>query len=244
MTRKQSSLNFFEHVDELRDRIVKCLVFIFCAAVFSYFFIDSILAYIIQPIGQIVFTSPGDAFITRFTLSIFCGVILSSPYFFVHVWQFISEGLKDREKRLARIYGPFSIIAFFVGAAFAYFIIIPISLQFLMSFSTDYIVPMITIESYISFISTMVLVFGIVFELPLVLLILTKLGIATPAFLIQKRRYAIVGILIVSAIVTPPDFVTQLMLAVPLVILYEVGVTLSKIVYRDEISKKKTAHPS
>ena len=120
-----------------------------------------------------------------------------------------------------------------LGAVFAYFVTIPISIRFLLSFSTDLIVPMITVKSYISFVGTMLLAFGVIFELPLVLMFLTKIGIATPAFLMQKRKHAIIIILVVSAFITPPDFITQLIMAVPLVILYEVGIVASKLTYRE-----------
>jgi len=131
-----------------------------------------------------------------------------------------------------RIFGPCSLFLFFLGGIFAYFVIIPISIHFLLSFSTPSIVPMITIKSYVSFVVTMLLAFGVVFELPLVLMFLTKIGVATPAFLVQKRKYAVVIILIVSAFITPPDCVTQILMALPLIVLYEAGIIISKITYR------------
>jgi sec-independent protein translocase protein TatC len=120
--------------------------------------------------------------------------------------------------------------------AFAFFVIVPIALKFLLSFSSTYVVPMISIKSYIGFVGNFVLAFGIVFELPLVLVFLVKIGIATPAFLRNYRRHAILAILVLSAILTPPDVISQLLMAVPLIVLYELGVLFSVMAYRGKNS--------
>jgi sec-independent protein translocase protein TatC len=120
---------------------------------------------------------------------------------------------------------------FIAGGLFAYFVAIPVALRFLLSFSTATIVPMITVKNYIAFVGTMLLAFGIIFELPLVIMFLTRIGIATPKFLAEKRRHAIVLILIVSAILTPPDCFTQALVALPLMILYEIGLLASKMAF-------------
>ena len=130
------------------------------------------------------------------------------------------------------IFGPLSLVCFLAGVAFGYGVMIPMSMQFLLSFASDTMVPMLSVNKYISYTGSMVFAFGIVFELPLVLLFLTKIGIATPAFLMQERKYALVIILIVSAILTPPDVLSQFLMAGPLVVLYEIGIVVSKFTYR------------
>jgi sec-independent protein translocase protein TatC len=228
-----ASLSFFEHLDELRGRLIKSIFAIFICACIFYPFIDQTLSLLIKPVGKLVFTSPTDAFVARLALTIFAGIFLALPVVLYQFWKFIAVGLKAHERKYIVIFAPWSLILFIIGGLFAYFVAIPISIRFLLSFSSDLIVPMITIKSYISFVGTLILAFGIVFELPLILIFFTKIGIATPAFLIQKRKYAIVIILILSALITPPDFITQLIMAAPLIALYEIGIMASKIIYRE-----------
>lgn len=231
MVKNPNEFTFFEHLDELRARLFKIVLAILAAAFIIYGFIDPILDFIIRPVGTLVFTSPADAFMARVTLIFLGGVILASPVIVFQIWRFIILGLKGPELKFVRVFAPASFFLFITGGLFAYFIIVPISIQFLLSYSSATIIPMITIKSYISFIGTLVLAFSVVFELPLILMFLTKIGIATPAFLIQKRKHAIILILIVSAFITPPDVVTQLILAVPLIVLYEIGILASRIIF-------------
>lgn len=224
--------SFFDHLDELRGRLIKSALSVMIAGCFFYSFVDRALEMIIKPVGRIVFTAPGDAFTARIMLSFLGGFFLALPVILFQVWRFVAVGLKEHEIRYIRFFGPCSAVFFLLGGMFAYFVFIPISVRFLLSFSTASIVPMITIKNYMSFVVTMLLAFGVIFELPLILMFLTKIGIATPAFLVQKRRHAIVIILIVSAFLTPPDCVTQLIMAVPLMVLYEAGIIVSKLTYR------------
>jgi len=232
MNKSLRGISFHGHVEELQTRLIKSIVAIFVASCIFYIYIDEVFAVLIKPVGQLVFTAPGEAFVARIMLTLFGGFFLAFPVVLYQTWQFVASGLKEYETRYIKIYAPCSFFLFIIGGLFAYFITVPISIRFLLSFSSDLIVPMITVKNYISFVGTMVLAFGVVFELPLVLMFLTKIGIATPAFLAQKRKHAVVLILIVSAFITPPDFITQLIMAVPLIILYEAGIIASKCTYR------------
>ena len=225
-------LSFFDHLEELRFRIIKCLAaFLIASVVFSRY-LDPILAFIIEPIGRLVFTYPSEAFLARIALICWGGLIVSFPYILYELWQFVSLGLTAKEKRYILFFGPVSLIFFVLGAVFGYLVMVPMSMQFFLGFASDWMIPMITVNQYVSYVGNMIFAFGIVFELPVVLLFLTKIGIATPAFLTQKRPYMIVGIFIVSAVLTPPDIASQLLMAVPLLVLYEIGVVVAKIVYR------------
>ena len=228
MSKSLEGQSFFDHYEELRGRLIKSVLAVILAACLFYLVLDEVLAFLIKPVGRLVFVAPGEAFVTRIWLTLLGGIFLALPVIIYQVWRFIATGLKAHEIKYVRFFAPCSFLLFIAGALFAYLIAIPISVRFLLSFSTDLIVPMITIRSYVSFVGTMLLAFGIVFELPLVLLFLTKIGIATPAFLIDKRKYAAVIILIVSALITPPDCITQIIMAVPLIILYELGIIVSK----------------
>lgn len=225
---------FFEHLDEFKDCLTKSVLAVILSSCLIYSFIDHIMAFLIRPVGRLVFTAPAEAFVAQMYLTFFCGFLVSLPYVLYQVWQFVSSGLRPHERKYISLYGPLSLMCFLLGSIFAYFVMIPISLQFLLSFSSDHIVPMITVQKYISFLGSMVLSFGVVFELPLILMFLTRIGIATPAFLIQKRRHAVVLIMIVSAILTPPDVVTLLLMSIPLIVLYEIGILISSITYRSK----------
>ena len=229
MSANPDELPFGGHLDELRSRLLKSFIAVVVAACLFYPFVDRFLAFLIKPVGKVVFTSPADAFVVRLMLLICGGVVLALPVVVYQLWQFVAAGLKDNEKKYIRFFAPASLILFLVGCVFGYWIIIPVGMKFLLSFATESIVPMITLPNYISFILTLVLAFGLCFQLPLVLMFLAKIGIVTPAFLVQKRKHAIVLILIASAVLTPsPDAISQILMAGPLLVLYELGVVASK----------------
>ena len=235
MKRKKQSLTFLDHLDELRGRVIKFLVVYIVCCVFAYHFTGSILPYIIKPVGSVVFNAPGEAFSAYMLFTLLVGFVIAMPFFLYQVWSFAWEALTDKERRYIMLFGPLSLLFFLGGGLFAYFVIVPIAIKFLLGFSSVYVVPMISIKNYISFIGSFILSFAIVFELPLVLVFLVKIGIATPEFLRQYRRHAIMAILIVSAILTPPDICSQLLMAVPLVVLYELGVIFSLLAYQKKI---------
>ena len=232
MKRNPPNLFFVDHLEELRSRLIKCLLAFFLGTCLVYPFLDSFLRLIVQPVGTLVFTAPSEALVVRLQLALWGGFFLALPVMIYQIWMFVSAALTEPEKKYVLFFAPASFLLFVAGAAFAYFVMIPFCLSFFLSFSRDWLVPMITVKNYLSFAGTFVLAFAVTFELPLILMFLTKIGIATPAFLIQKRRHAIVLILIVSAVITPPDVVSQIIMACPLMILYEIGIFFSRLTYR------------
>ena len=239
MSKQNRQSTFLNHLEELRNRIIKCLIFFVAVSCLFYQYVESILQFLIKPVGQLYFLSPSEAFEARIVLTIFGGFILSSPFIFFQLWQFLSAALTSQEKRFVTIFAPFSMVLFLLGCAFAYFVALPFSITFLLSFSTEFIKPMITVSRYIHFAGTLVLAFGFIFEFPLVMLFFIKMGIATPEFLIQQRRYAIVFIFIISAILTPPDCVSQLLMALPLLFLYELSIVMAKWHVQSEAKKAR-----
>lgn len=232
MTKKDSSLTFLEHLDELRLRLIRCVIFFSVAAFLVYGQVDRILPWILEPIGHVVFTAPSEAFMAYVLIAIWGGLFLSAPYVLYEIWKFIAGGLLTQERKYIAFFLPLSVIFFLAGCLFAYYVVLPIGLEFFLSFSNGYIVPMITVSKYLSFLGTMVLSFGVVFELPLAVVFLTRVGIATPRFLAEKRRYAIIAIFIVSTVLTPPDVASQLLMAVPLLALYEISILFSFLTCR------------
>ncbi len=254
---------FFEHLGEIRKRLVFCAVAVLVAMMFSYFFYDALILNLLRapldalsgnegnpfavtnPILDFLKSSsdrlaeldldlhyigPLEAFLVKLKVSFYAGLVLASPLIFYQLWKFMSVALKKKERRALLFYFPISILLFLAGILLAYFVMMPIGLYFLIAVAGSGLKPMLTISQYTSLIISLSLVFGIVFELPLVVIFLTKIGIVSPELLAKKRKYAFVLIVIASALFTPPDVFTQLMMAIPGIVLYEVSIWLSRIV--------------
>lgn len=229
---ESKKLTLVEHLGELKGRILKSVLFIIIASCASYSFADVIIRHLVRPVGKVVFIAPQEAFLANIKLAFFGGLIISSPFVLYHIWRFVNSGLEAGERRYILIFAPLSFVLFIMGAAFGYLIIIPIGIKFLLGFGSDILTPMISVSGYISFVGFLTLAFGAIFELPVATLFLTKIGLVTPAFLAKKRRYVLILVFIIAAAITPPDVVTQILMAVPLLILYETSIILSKLVYK------------
>lgn len=225
----EEKLTLVEHLEEARSRIIKSAISIIAASFIVYYFVDKILSHLTGPVGRLVFIAPQEAFISNIKIAFFGGLFLSSPFVLYQIWMFISAGLKKSEKKYALFFYPLSFIFFVVGALFGYFIITPIGIKFLLGFGTNLVIPMISISKYISFVGSLTFAFGVIFEIPIASLFLTKIGIVTPQFLARKRKYAVVFIFILAAVFTPPDVITQCLMAVPLLVLYEIGIIFSRL---------------
>jgi len=227
MTRK---VTIVEHLEELRIVIIKSLICIFITAIGVYAITDRILAWLIRPIGgKLIFLAPQEAFVATLKIALFGGCYLSSPYIFYQIWHFIKEGLYEKERGYFLYLGIFSFVAFIIGSSFGCFIMVPFAIKFLLGFGKGYIMPMISVDRYISFIMVFTFIFGMAFQLPLAMLLLSKIGIVTPDILSRNRKYAVLIIFIVAAIFTPPDVVSQFLLAVPLLVLYEISIIFCRV---------------
>lgn len=223
---------FFAHLDELRRRILTSLAVFFLVVLVCFNFTSRLLSWLIRPAGQLVFTSPGEAFGAHITVAVTAGFVLSFPFILYQLWMFAAAALKPDERRFIVFFGPLSLLFFLSGVAFAFFVAVPMAYRFLMGFASSELVPMVSVGNYMGFLGNMVVAFGVAFELPLVMAFLAKIGIATPEFLRQKRRHAVIIILIVAAVLTPPDVVSQVLLAAPMLALYELGIIFTRIGYK------------
>lgn len=223
---------FLDHLEELRRRLLIAVAAIFIFSLICYFFSRQIMDILLRPFPhdeKLIFLSPTEGFMIYIKISLFAGLILSLPILFYQLWKFISPGLYQKERTYTIRIVFFSTFFFMTGALFCYFVVVPYGLNFLLSFAGDQIVPTIQIKEYLKFVTLLIFVFGIVFELPLLSFFLTKLGLVTPQLLRTKRRYGIVAIFIAAAVLTPTtDMVSQLLLAIPLMILYEISIWVSK----------------
>ena len=228
-----AEMPFLDHLEELRWRLIKIAASILVLSVIAFSFSDYLLDILLYPTKDlqdkmnIQVLKVQTMFMIKLELSILSGAIISLPYIFYQIWAFLAPGLLEKERKYAIPVIFLATISFIVGASFAYYIIIPLALEFFMSMAPATIENNIALDFYIGFLLRLIIVFGVVFELPMVSLFLTKLGILTPAFLKKYRRYAIVIFFIMAAVLTPPDPTTQVLLAVPLLVLYEITIWVS-----------------
>jgi sec-independent protein translocase protein TatC len=222
-----------EHLGELRVRLINAVIGLILAAGFCYFWSEDLFTIIRKPImpylpnSGLVFTAPMDKFLSHLQIALFSGAILSCPFWFYHLWKFVAPGLYNNERKYAIGFISSAVGLFIAGVLMCYFLILPVTFEFLMNFGGSTDKPMITISEYLSFFITMNLVFGVAFELPLILVILGMLGVVSKQFLAEKRRYAIVLLSIFSAVATPsPDAVSMLLLLGPMALLYEIAVIM------------------
>ncbi len=229
----EQEMPFLDHLEELRWRLLKSIISIFVMMILCFLVSDQILDILLYPGQNIDPPVPlqvlkvQTVFIIKLEIALFAGIILSLPVIFYQLWNFLAPGLHLKERKILPVIVFASVVCFLIGGMFAYFIIIPYALQFFLNLAPVNIENNIALDFYIGFLLRLIIVFGVVFELPMLSLVLTKFGILTPAFMRKYRRYAIVGAFVLGAILTPPDPTTQVFLALPIVILYEISIYIS-----------------
>lgn len=232
---EQDSYTLVEHLSELRTRIVYSLYAIIIFTCGAWYFSEQIFDFVRQPITEylpgkgLVFTAPTDKFMAHLKVSVLAGLIAACPVWIYQVWKFVAPGLYAKEKKFGRYFMFFGSVLFLTGVSFAYFLVLPAAFKVLLSFGGTVDQPMITINDYLSFFLMTVLVFGAAFEMPLVIVLLGMMGIVSSRGLSRMRRYAIVAIAVVSAVFTPPDAISMMLLAVPLVCLYEISILVLRV---------------
>lgn len=232
-TQTESSL--IEHLIELRARLLRALIGLLVVLVALLPFAKKIYAWLAQPLvtqlptGQtLIAMHPAGAFFAPLKLTFFVALFVAVPWLLYQAWAFVAPGLYQREKRLAMPLLGSAVVLFYVGCAFAYFLVLPAVFHFLTTFRPEVIAITPDAGSYLDFVLAIFFAFGASFELPVALVILVLLGWVTPEQLRQGRGYAIVGIFVLAAVLTPPDVVSQLLLALPMCLLYELGILATR----------------
>ena len=225
-----------EHLEELRARLIRSLIAFVIGTGLCYNYSDRIYQKLIHPVMQalppdshLVFTELTEAFLTYFKLSLWGGFLFASPVIFYQAWSFISPGLYRKEQKLVALFALWSTLGFAAGTAFAYFIAVPSIMRFFFSFGQNIVTPMPSMKESLSLVLRLLLIFGVMFELPLFLYLVGRGGILSAKIFRRWRKAAILGSVVLAAILTPPDIVSQLMLAVPLYVLYEFGILLCAV---------------
>jgi len=185
------------------------------------------------PVIMLNYTSVTVPLMVRLKVSLVVGMLLALPVIAYEIWMFVSSGLYEHERRLVAVFGPASFALFFVGVAVAYFGVLPIGVAFLIKEGNAIgLKPILTVNEYAPFVMWLLLGFGLIFQTPLVILFLTRIGLVNPQMLGRSRRYAILAVFIIAAVLTPPDVFTQIAMATPMIALYELSIFLSRFAYR------------
>jgi sec-independent protein translocase protein TatC len=238
----ENKMPITSHLEELRKRLVRSLIAIGIGMGICYNFKEKLFDVLTYPLttalpknSYMIFTSLPEAFFNYLKISFFAGLMLTSPYVLYQIWKFVSPGLYQSEKKYVLPFVVVATLLFASGVSFCYFLVLPPAFKFFTEFATDFLKPMLSLREYLSLALKLLLVFGLMFEIPVFLFFMAKIGIITPAFLAKQRKYAILIIFIAAAILTPtPDAFTQILMALPMMVLYEISI----IVIRVGVKKK------
>jgi sec-independent protein translocase protein TatC len=242
----EKKLPLTAHLQELRKRLILSFIAIGIGFFVCYALKESLFDILAAPLlkvmpkgGALIFTSVSEAFFTYMKVAFIAGIILTSPFILYQIWAFIAPGLYQKEKKYVIPFVLGGSFFFVLGILFGYYVVIPIGFKFLLGYATDFIKPMPSMKEYLSFSIKFLLVFGLVFEFPVVLVLLARIGVVDAKTLARQRKYAILLIFIFAAVMTPPDIISQVLMALPLMGLYELSILFSKF-----IGKKSVPIPS
>lgn len=240
------AMTFFEHLQELRVRLVRSLYAVLVGFLACFYFNKELFNVLILPLKR--FMPPGqglqaltlvEPFMTYMMVSLLAGAFLVSPFIFYQFWRFIAPGLYDEEKRFIVPLAVFSALCFIGGACFGYFVVFPFAFEFFLGYASDMIRIEPSMEKYFQFAMKMLFAFGLIFELPVVMFFLARLGVVDSTKLKKFRRYAIILAFVVSAVLTPPDWLSQTLMAIPLIMLYEIGIWAAYLFGKERTARRE-----
>jgi len=225
----------------LRDRLLVCIVAVAIAFIFTYYFKERLFDFLMQPFLKVmpaqssfIFTGITEAFLTYFKISVVAALFVAAPVILYEFWMFVAPGLYEKEKKYVYPFIFFGSLCFLCGALFCYFVVMPNMYRFFVSYAREFVTPMPDLKNYMGLTLKLLIIFGFIFELPLVAFYLARAGIIKAKMLAKKRRYAILAVFIVSAAITPPDVVSMILVALPLWGLYELGILIAKVFGKKE----------
>jgi len=240
MTKNDKESGFISHITELRNRLIHSLIFLFVFFIFCYFFAEYLYGFLVEPYAKavkndsierrLIFTALQETFLTYLKVAFFASFFVTSPFILIQIWKFIAPGLYDHEKLAIMPYLVITPILFFLGGALVYYLIMPLAIKFFLSFESTGLATNLPIQleakvnEYLSLVMKLIFAFGLSFQLPVVLSLLARVGIVDSEYLKSRRKYVVVIIFSAAAILTPPDPITQIGLAIPLLILYELSI--------------------
>ena len=254
MSKNNNETGFMSHLVELRKRLINSFICLLIFFIFCYYFSEYIYGFLVDPYAQavkndgierrLIFTALQETFLTYLKVAFFAAFFFTSPFFLIQIWKFIAPGLYENEKSAIMPYLALTPILFILGGVLVYYLIMPLAIKFFLSFESSGINTNLPIQleakvnEYLSLIMKLIFAFGLSFQLPIILSLLARIGVVDSMFLKKRRKYVIVIIFAAAAILTPPDPITQIGLAIPLLILYELSIFSVKII---EKKKKENA---
>ena len=245
---EEKPMTLLEHLGELRRRLVRGFLAILIGFFACYGFAQQLFYYLSLPLlkvmpadSKFIYTGVAEGFFVDMKVAFVAGVFVACPFLFYQIWAFIAPGLYEEEKKYIIPLALSSALFFILGGVFCYFGVFPFAFEFFMSYSTDNIVAMLSIDEYLSFALKMVLAFGLIFEMPLFSFFLARMGLITAQKMREVRKYAILAIFVVAAILTPPDVFSQLMMAGPMIVLYDVSIWVAVLVGKKKAEREKAA---
>ena len=254
MTQNEDKTGFISHLVELRKRLIHCLLFLFAIFVICYFFSAHIYGFLVEPYSsavkddgierRLIFTALQETFLTYLKVSFFAAFFITSPFILIQIWKFIAPGLYQHEKSSLMPYLVITPILFLLGGMLVYYLIMPLAIKFFLSFESTGAITNLPIQleakvnEYLSLIMKLIFAFGLSFQLPVILSLLARIGLINSKFLKERRKYVVVIIFTAAAILTPPDPVTQIGLAIPLLILYELSIFSVNIIEKKAKEKE------
>jgi sec-independent protein translocase protein TatC len=233
MDMEDRSMKAVEHFEEMRKRIMMTLVVFLLFLILSFICVQDIYQFFVKDLPfKLAILGPSDVLVVYLMIASVMAIAATIPVAAHQIWLFVKPALTEHEKKVTLAYIPALFILFLLGISFGYFILFPIVLSFLMSLSSDMFNTFFTTEKYFRFLLHMTLPFGVLFELPVVIMFLTSLGLLNPFKLQKVRKYAYFILITISVLITPPDFLSDILVIIPLILLYEASVSLSKVVYK------------
>jgi len=237
---KEKEMHVTGHISELRNRLIITAILFVLLFIIGFVFVKDIYGFFVNDLEfELNVTSPGDIIWVYFTMAGLIAIVGTLPILSLQIWLFIKPGLTPTERKASLSYIPAIFFLFIGGLAFGYFIFIELILPFLLSLNDGMFNELFTVDKYFRFLIRITLPFAVLFEIPIIAMFLTSLGIITPDFMKKTRKYAYFILVIIGAVVTPPDVILQIVVAIPLFILYEISIYLSAIVYRKKQRKHK-----
>ncbi|WP_077213685.1 twin-arginine translocase subunit TatC [Bacillus dakarensis] len=237
---EDKELNLVDHLEELRKRLIVSIAAFLIFFIVGFIYVEDIYRWFVRDLDvKLVVLGPSDIIWIYFMIASIIAIAGTIPILALQVWLFVKPALKPIERRISLSYIPALFILFIVGLAFGYFVILPIILNFLIELSGDMVVTNFTADKYFRFILYTTLPFGVLFELPVVAMFLTSLGVINPYALVKIRKYAYFVLVVIAVVISPPDIMSDVLVTVPLLFLYEISINMSKIVYKRKMKKEK-----
>jgi len=220
------------HLIEVKDRVIQVALVVALFFGLSFYFIDILLLWLEDPLpkqfAELTFITPTEPFFTNMKVAFMGSVFISMPWILYHLWGFIAPGLKVKEKKITALFVFFGTMFFLFGGIFCYFLVLPLGLKFLLAYGSNFWKMQVTIGFYFSFVVKLIMAFAFAFQTPLIMVLLTKFGVINTVKMRMYRKWAFLGTFALAAVLTPPDIITQVLLAVPLYGLYEFGMVVSR----------------